>query len=69
MLNFFQKIGGGALGLLLWACTGGLMLVHIFFSIQNSQIIFLIVGMFIPPIGLINALSWIFSGQSITGWF
>lgn len=69
MGEFSERIFGYAVGLALWICTGGLMFAHIVFSIWDDAIILGILGVFVPPIGLLNALSWIFSNSPITGWF
>ena len=57
-------------GLLFWLSTGGLMMVHVIsWLVGASSLILVILGVFIPPVGLINAFIFIFTGNSMGQYF
>jgi hypothetical protein len=56
--------------LLFWLSTGGLMMVHVIsWLVGASSLILAILGIFMPPVGLINALIFIFTGNSLARYF
>ena len=68
--NMVEKAGIGALAIILWCSTGGLMLLHaISFFVGATSLLFAIIGLFIPPIGLINGLVFIVTGDSLQQYF
>lgn len=68
--NQGDKIVFWSVGVIFWCCTGGLMFVHFISIIAGATGIILgIVGIFIPPVGLVNALAWILTGYSLTYYF
>jgi hypothetical protein len=65
-----EKASGFTLGLVMWLCTGGLMTVHVVsWLLGATSLILTAIGMFIPPVGLINALVFIFTGDSLEQYF
>jgi hypothetical protein len=55
---------------ILWIMTGGMMIVHfVSFLTGATGIILLGAGIFIPPIGIVNALIFIFTGHSLGEYF
>ena len=65
-----SKAGLGLLGILVWCSTGGLMLAH-FASVfmGAATIIFGVIGFFIAPVGLVNGLVFLVTGDSLQQYF
>lgn len=69
-LGLGEKAGIGILGVMLWCSTGGLMFIHMLsFFLGATSIILGLVGFFIPPVGLINGLVFIITGDSLEQYF
>jgi len=68
--NIAEKVGLGLFGIMLWCSTGGLMFLH-FISVYVgvTTITLGIVGFFVAPLGLINGLIFILTGDSIQQYF
>jgi hypothetical protein len=55
---------------ILWVITGGMMMVHfVSFALGATSAVLLGVGIFIPPVGIVNALIFLFIGQSLDVYF
>lgn len=55
---------------ILWVMTGGMMTVHfVSFVLGATSAVLLGVGIFIPPVGIVNALMFLFTGQSLNAYF
>ncbi|WP_139170550.1 hypothetical protein [Lutimaribacter saemankumensis] len=55
---------------ILWVMTGGMMTVHfVSFVLGATSAVLLGVGIFIPPVGIVNALIFLFTGQSLNAYF
>ena len=68
--NTAEKAGIGILFIFLWCSTGGLMLLHfISFFTGATNLLFFAIGFFIPPVGLINGLVFIVTGDSFQQYF
>ncbi len=68
--NIKEKVGYGVLGIMLWCSTGGLMFVHaISWFLGYSSVLLAIIGLFIPPVGLINGFIFILTGDSLEQYF
>ena len=68
--NIATKAGIGLLGIMLWCSTGGLMFAH-FISVYvgAASLFFGVVGFFVVPVGLINSLVFIVTGDSLEQYF
>ena len=65
-----EKIGISALIIIIWVLTGGMMTVHfISYLLGETTGLLLVIGMFIPPLGIINALAFLFTGSSLDDHF
>lgn len=65
-----NRAAAGITALILWVMTGGMMMVHfVSFALGATSAILLGVGIFIPPVGIVNALIFIFTGQSLDVYF
>jgi hypothetical protein len=54
----------------LWLMTAGMMMVHLVsFFFGATGVILLVAGVFIPPIGIVNALVFLFTGETISDYF
>lgn len=54
----------------IWLMTAGMMIVHLTsFFIGSTGVILLMAGIFIPPIGIVNALVFLFSGKALSAYF
>jgi hypothetical protein len=50
--------------------TAGMMMVHLVsFFFGATGVILLVAGVFIPPIGIVNALVFLFTGETISDYF
>jgi hypothetical protein len=68
-MSTWEKLTSGILGLAIWLPTGGLMFVHFLYSfVFYDDFMLGIIGMFIPPVGLVNAVSWLASDLPITAY-
>lgn len=68
--SMVEKASIGLFGIVLWCCTGGLMLLHFAsFFLGASSLILFVVGFFIPPVGLINGLAYILTGDSVEQYY
>jgi hypothetical protein len=64
------KAGIGLLGVMLWCSTGGLMFLHfVSFFMGATSLLFAIIGFFVPPVGLVNGLIFIVTGDSLQQYF
>ena len=65
-----SKAGLGVLGILLWSSTGGLMLAH-FASVfmGTATFVFGVIGFFVAPVGLLNGLVFLVTGDSLLQYF
>ena len=53
-----------------WVMTAGMMMVHLASALLGVTSIFLLLlGIFVPPIGIVNALLFLFSGESLNAYF
>ena len=60
----------GVIILGLWVMSGGMMTVHVvLFLLGTTNLMLLILGLFIPPVGIINALTYIFTGETLNSHF
>ena len=65
-----EKAGVGLSAIMLWCSTGGLMLFHIISVFAGATTwILAFVGFFIPPVGLLNGLIFILTGDSLEQYF
>jgi hypothetical protein len=65
-----KKLFSGAVGTVFWLSTAGMMTIHIgafFFTEQSLTLT--ILGCFIPPLGIANAVSFIATAAPITQYF
>ena len=68
--DYVTKTGIGLIALMLWCSTGGLMFLHFVSVFMGATTLFFgILGFFIPPVGLINGLVYIVSGDSLQQYF
>lgn len=51
---------GGLLGFLVWFGGGALVVAHIVFTIQSRDYLLMIIGIFVPPVGIINGFGRLF---------
>jgi len=69
-LNLVEKTGAGLLAVMFWCSTGGLMLLHIVsFFAGATSLFFAILGFFVVPVGLVNGLVFIVTGDSLQQYF
>jgi hypothetical protein len=69
-LNLVEKTGAGLLMVMLWCSTGGLMLLHfVSFFTGATSLFFAILGFFVAPVGLVNGLVFIVTGDSLQQYF
>ncbi|MDC1282245.1 hypothetical protein N8Z18_00575 [bacterium] len=65
-----EKAGIGLFAIMMWCSTGGLMLLHIISVFAGATTWVLgFVGFFIPPVGLLNGLIFILTGDSLEQYF
>ena len=65
-----EKAKVGLLAIMLWCSTGGLMGLHIISAFVGATTVLLgFVGFFIPPVGLLNGLIFILTGDSLEQYF
>lgn len=70
MTNVKEKMSVLAVALLVWFPTGGLMLVHFISGIWGvTSLLLFVLGMFVPPIGLVNAIVVLWTGDSLQQFF
>ena len=48
---------------------GTLLMIHLIFSLLNVQPVLAIVGLFLPPVGVANALCWLIAGTDLITYF
>lgn len=65
-----KKAGFGLVAFIFWCSTGGLMLLH-FISVflGHTTLLFGAIGLFIPPVGIVNAFIFILYGESLSDYF
>ena len=69
-LNGATKTGIGILAIMLWCSTGGLMLLHfVSFYLGATSLFFAVIGFFVAPVGLVNGLVFIMTGDSLQQYF
>ncbi len=69
-LNLAEKAGAGMLAIMFWCCTGGLMFVHIIsFLVGATTLWFTVIAFFVAPVGLVNGLVFLFTGESLQQYF
>lgn len=63
-------LGGGIIGLLFWICTGGMMLLHLAsFFVGATSFLFMLIGSFVPPIGIVNGFVFLTTGDGLQQYF
>ena len=70
LVEKIKELFATGFGLIFWCFTGGLMLVHtVSFFMGMSSFALLLIGIFVPPVGITNAIIFILSGDSIEQYF
>jgi hypothetical protein len=68
--SMVKKASKGLFMIVLFCCISGPMLLHIAsFLLGASSLILFVVGVFIPPVGLINGLAYILTGDSVEQYY
>lgn len=62
MSDWAERLGG-SLGLVVWALVATGELLHIIFTLMDKAYVLLVIGFFIPPIGVVNGF-----GQLLGVW-
>lgn len=66
-LSFFA---GGTFAFIAWLFTGGLMLLHIGSVVMGyTSLILGGAGLFVPPLGIINGIVFVATGDSLEQYF
>ena len=61
---------GGLIGIIFWVCTGGMMLLHsVSFFMGSTSLLLGLIGIFVPPIGVVNGFIFITTGDGIQQFF
>ena len=64
------KAGAGLLAIMFWCSTGGLMFLHfVSFFMGATSLLLAIIGFFVPPVGLVNGLVFLVTGDSLQQYF
>jgi hypothetical protein len=70
MTNLKERTSVVVIAWLVWFPTGGLMIVHFISGILGvTSLLLFVLGMFIPPIGLVNAIVILWTGDSLQQFF
>lgn len=61
---------GGFIGIIFWVCTGGMMLLHfVSFFMGSTSLLFGLIGLFVPPVGVVNGFVFLTTGDSLQQYF